>query len=90
MEAIKTPLTNAQMEILKLFSSDLSDSELAELKQTLLEFKLRRVVELADQAWDAQGWTQEKVEEILHTHLRTPYTSQKAPGEKGAGESGTR
>ena len=73
---LHTPFNNAQLELLKLFSTNLSEHDLQELKHLLLEFKFRRVTELADKAWDEQGWTNESVDKLLHTHLRTPYKSQ--------------
>lgn len=73
---LHTPLNNAQLELLKLFSTELSEQDLRELKQLLLEFKFKKVTTLADKAWDEQGWTNETVDKLLHTHLRTPYKSQ--------------
>jgi len=82
MEAINAPLNNAQVEILKLFTTNLSADELAELKKMLLEFKFKRVAEMAEKAWDEKGWTQDTMDELLKTHLRTPYRSQEAHGKK--------
>jgi len=73
MEAIQTPFNAAQQELLQLFAAGLSDEELRELKQILLDFKFRRVTTLADKVWDEKGWNDETVEKILQTHLRTPY-----------------
>ncbi len=74
--SLQTPFNNAQLELLKLFSTDLSEQDLRDLRQLLLKFKFERVIELADKAWDEKGWTNEKVEKLLHTNLRTPYKSQ--------------
>jgi hypothetical protein len=73
---LHTPLNNAQLELLKLFSTELSDQDLRELKQVLLEFKFKKVTTLADKAWSEQGWTDETVDKLLHSHLRTSYKSQ--------------
>jgi hypothetical protein len=73
---LQTPFTNAQLELLKLFSTELSEQELQELKRTLLAFKFKRVTEMADKVWDEKGWTNEDMDKLLHTHLRTPYKSQ--------------
>ncbi len=73
MSATTTQLSNAQVEVLKLLADDLSPAELADLKKILLAFKLQRVVQLADQVWEEQGWSQETVDKFLQTHLRTPY-----------------
>jgi hypothetical protein len=73
---LQTPFSNAQLELLKLFSTDLNAQDLQELKRILLEFKFKRVTEMADKVWDEKGWTEEHVEKLLHTHMRTPYKSQ--------------
>jgi len=73
---LQTPFSNAQLELLKLFSTDLTALELQELKRMLLAFKFKRVTEMADKIWDEKGWTNEDMEKLLHTHLRTPYKSQ--------------
>ena len=68
-------LSNAQIEILKILADNLSESELADLKRILLAFKLQRVVQLADKAWDEKGWSQETMNKFLQSHMRTPYRS---------------
>jgi hypothetical protein len=75
-ENLQTPFSNAQLELLKLFSTDLNAQDLQELKRILLEFKFKRVTEMADKVWDENSWSEEHVEKLLHTHLRTPYKSQ--------------
>lgn len=75
MAALKTPLNDTQLELLELFSENLSDEELAEVKNLLLQFRLKRLKKAANQVWDEKGWTDEDAERMLHTHMRTPYTS---------------
>jgi hypothetical protein len=69
--SISTPFNNAQLELLKLFSNDLKEAELKELKQILLEFKFRRVTKMVDEIWDEKGWTEETMNMFLNTHERT-------------------
>lgn len=78
MSANYNTLSNAQIEILKLMADNLSEAELADLKKILLAFKLQRVVQLADKAWDEKGWSQETMEQFLKTHMRTPYQGKEA------------
>ena len=73
---LQTPFSNAQLELLKLFSTDLTVQELQDLKRLLVAFKFKRVTEMADKVWDEKGWTNEDMDRLLHTHLRTPYKSQ--------------
>ncbi len=76
MQQLTTPFSNAQIELLKLFSTNLTDSDLVELKRILLEFKFRRVTAMADKLWDEKGWNNDDMNRLLHTHMRKPYRSQ--------------
>jgi hypothetical protein len=78
MEVVKQPFSNGQLELLKAFSHDLSDSELAELKKMLAQFFAQRAITEANRVWDEKGWTEADVERILQTKMRTskpPQTS---------------
>lgn len=71
MEQKHQPLSNAQLELLKLFSRPMSDAELAELKNYLVQFYAKRVMDEADRLWDERGYTQETMNEWLsdeHKH----------------------
>lgn len=70
MEAIKQPLTNVQLELLKVFSHELKEEDLLELRKVLVEFFARRAVDLANKAWDEKGWMDEDVDRLLDTKLR--------------------
>ena len=50
-----TTLNKAQIEILKLFAADLSEEELEELRQVLIEFRYRRLQQAIDQRNPSQG-----------------------------------
>jgi hypothetical protein len=68
--AIKQPLTNVQLELLKTFSHQLPDNDLLELRKILAAFFAQRLIEQANQVWDEQHWNDEKVDEILNTKMR--------------------
>jgi len=65
-------LNNAQLEILQLFASDLSEEELTDLRQALIEFRYQRL----QKALDKLEITPERLKEWESKHLRTPYQSQ--------------
>lgn len=52
---LKYPLTNAQIELMKLFGTDLSDGELKELKTLLSRFYAKKATQAADAIWDKKG-----------------------------------
>ncbi|MEZ4956610.1 MAG: hypothetical protein R2825_23840 [Saprospiraceae bacterium] len=47
MQTIQQPLTNAQLEILKVFSHQLSEKDLIELRKILAIFFAKKAVEAA-------------------------------------------
>lgn len=76
VNALEGKLSNVQLELMKLFATDVSDKELVELKKVLLEFKFNRVTSLVDKLWEDKNWTNKDMDKMLKTHVRTPYESQ--------------
>lgn len=66
MDELKTPLSNVQIELLKLYSTDLSDEELAELKELLSTFYAKKAIRRADQVWDSKKLSDVVMEEWLN------------------------
>jgi hypothetical protein len=62
---VKPPLSNVQVELLRLFSSDIPDAELNELKLIMAEFLLKKARMKADAIWDQRNYSDEKLLEIL-------------------------
>ncbi len=58
MESISQPLSNAQVELLKLFSTKLSENELKELKELLANFCAQKSIQSADKVWEEKKLTQ--------------------------------
>lgn len=73
METEKIPLTNLQLELLKVFSHDLSENELKEIKSLLLEYFAKKAVVEADKVWDTEKWSEKKIKTILNDSERTTY-----------------
>ena len=68
--ATPLPFTNVQLELLKTFSHLLPENELLELRKTLALFFAQRLVTLADQVWVSKNWTNETIDNMLHTKMR--------------------
>lgn len=66
-------LNKHQLEILKLFSSNLDDTDLIEIKQLIVQYLADKLTKEADKIWDEKDWTDEDMERLLNTHQRTPY-----------------
>lgn len=62
----QTPLTNLQLEILKLYSFDLSEGELLELKHVLAQHFAARLTKRVDTIWQEKGYTEEDMEQWLN------------------------
>lgn len=72
-KTIASSLTNLQLEILKIFSREVSSSDLLEIKELLSQFFAKKLIESANESWERQNWDNSKVEELLNTHIRTKY-----------------
>ena len=59
-------LTNLQMEILKLYSTEMSETELYELKLLLSEYYAKRAINEADILWDKYNLSDEHMEDWLN------------------------
>ncbi len=62
----KPPLTNLQIEILKLYSTDLSDSDLNEVKIILAHFFANKAIQEADRIWEQQNFSNQDMEKWLN------------------------
>ncbi len=70
MQSIKQPLSTTQLEILKVFSHNLSNEELIEFKEHIADYFAKRAIKAANKVWDDKKWTNEDVETMLNTKMR--------------------
>ena len=70
---LNTPFNEAQVEILKLFSSDLTDRQLDELRQLLTAFKFQLLNAHIEKVVAVKGMTDADIENASFEHWRTPY-----------------
>ena len=62
---------------LKLFSRELSQDDLLALKRLFVRYLADKATQLADDIFIQKGWTNDDMNQLAHTHLRTPYKKQK-------------
>ena len=67
------PLNDQQLEILKLFSRELDEEDMREIKKLIVMYLAQKVSRLADEAWEKNDWSDEDMERLLEMHERTPY-----------------
>jgi hypothetical protein len=67
---IQLPLSNMQLQLLQLYSNNVSDDDLSQIKDLLAQYFAQKATRLVDKIWDEKGLDAEM---ILNQHLRTPY-----------------
>lgn len=65
MTALNQPLTNLQLELLKLYSLNLPDTELIAIKNLLARYFADRAADEMDRLWDENSWTDDTMDEWL-------------------------
>ena len=71
MVAESKKLSNLQIELLKLFTFDLSDVQLVEIKTLLANYFAQKATDRMDELWEENGWTEETMKQWGNEHLRT-------------------
>jgi len=66
ISSVHPPLSNIQAELLKVFSADIPEKHLVELKTIMARFLLDSARDKADAAWDENGYTDEKLKQMLN------------------------
>lgn len=69
--SVKQPLSNVQLELLRVFAHQVSDNDLSGLRQMIAEFFAHRAVIAADVFWDRNGRSETDVQRLLNTKLRS-------------------
>lgn len=65
--------TKAQLELLKMFSTELPEEEWEEIRDLLSKHFLMKARKGIDLLFKEKGWGNEKIEEWSKEHMRTPY-----------------
>jgi hypothetical protein len=66
-------LNSTQLEILKLFSYEQSESDLKEIKSLLVAYLASKTVREADKAFDDKEYTAAVFEQWKNEHFRKPH-----------------
>jgi hypothetical protein len=65
MNVLNYPLSNTQVELMKLFSTNLTETELIELKELLSAFYAKKAINQADSVWMEKGLSNEDMDNWL-------------------------
>jgi len=63
-------LSNIQKELLKLFSSGISDVQLLEIKQLLSTYFAEKASDEMDRLWKEKNWSEETMNQWSNEHNR--------------------
>ncbi len=66
-------LTNLQLELLKLFSYELNETQLLEIKTILAKYFAKKASDEMDQLWEDKNWSDETMNQWLKERMRTKY-----------------
>ena len=66
MLQVQKSLSNVQVELLKLYSTNLSDADLKDLRLMLAKFYAEKSIKLANKVWDEKGLTDEDMDKWLN------------------------
>ncbi|MBK6976103.1 MAG: hypothetical protein IPH28_02455 [Cytophagaceae bacterium] len=67
---IKQPFNNAQLELLKVFSHNLQENELMDLKRIIVKFFAEKLITIADKKWDEEQLSDADMDALLAQKLR--------------------
>jgi hypothetical protein len=71
--ALRQPLSNLQLELLEMFTQQVTNEDLLAIKKMLSDYFAKKAIDEADKLWDERAYTQDTMNEWLETHMRTPY-----------------
>ncbi len=66
-------LTNLQIELLEVFSYELSEEQIKEIRSLLADYFAEKVTNDVDKLFKEKNWGPEKIQEWSKEHMRTKY-----------------
>jgi hypothetical protein len=63
---LSPPLSNLQLELLKLYAYNLQEEDMLELKKVLAAFFAERIRKRTKKIWQERGYTQETMQQWLN------------------------
>jgi hypothetical protein len=66
IKELPQPLSNVQVELLKLYSTGIGDKQLLEIKELIANYLFEKSVTQADKLWEEKGYNQETIAHWLN------------------------
>ena len=77
MEAqVTNKLSNLQLELLKIYSFDIKEKQLIEIKSILAKYFANEITNGVDKLFEQKGWGVEKIDEWSKEHMRVKTTNE--------------
>ena len=77
MEAqVTNKLSNLQLELLKIYSFDIKEKQLIEIKSILAKYFANEITNGVDKLFEQKGWGVEKIDEWSKEHMRVKTTNK--------------
>ncbi|NBC07206.1 MAG: hypothetical protein GVY26_08435 [Bacteroidetes bacterium] len=64
-------LSNLQLELLKVFSFDLDEGQLIEIRDLLAKYFAEKATEEMDKLWEENHWDEGVIKEWSNEHMRS-------------------
>lgn len=68
-----TKLNDVQLHLLKMFARPMNEEDLKAIKSLLSNYYAQKVDAESEKLWDEKRMSQQTINDLLNTHLRTPY-----------------
>jgi len=65
MKRVNTPLSNIQIELLKVFDRDIPDEYLIDIKKIIANYLMGKARDKADKDWEEKDYTDSKLRQLL-------------------------
>jgi hypothetical protein len=62
--------TNLQLELLRVFARQVSDEDIQAIRKMLAQYFAIKAMNLADQVWEKNNWTEQDAFNMMNEHQR--------------------
>jgi hypothetical protein len=67
--------SNLQLELLKVYSREVEEEDLLAIRKILADYFANKVIEMADNVWDQNGWKAKDTRKLSQEHNRKSVSS---------------
>lgn len=64
-------MSNIQLELLKLYATDISDEDLINIKRLMVQYFAEKITRQMDMLWEENNWTAQTMHDWAKGHVRS-------------------